>query len=182
MAIVAIVGMPGCGKTETAQPFIKKGFEYVRFGQIVVDEVKKRQLPVEEDYERQIREELRERYGMAAMAALSVPKIENALKAKKDVLIDGLYSWEELLVLRKRFPKLKLLAVYASPATRYKRLAKRKARPLLPEEAAARDRAEIENLNKGGPIAMADFTVLNDGPKKELQKQVESVLRKLRKK
>ena len=180
MAIVAIVGMPGAGKSEVANSFREKGFEYIRFGQIVIDEVAKRGLPIEEDYERQIREEFRERYGMAAMAVLSIPKIEAALKRGKNVLIDGLYSWEELLVLRKSFPELKVLAVYASPEKRYKRLSKRKTRPLSEEEAEARDKAEIENLNKGGPIAMADYTVSNEGSKKELTEQVEKVLRKLK--
>ena len=28
--------------------------------------------------------------------------------------------------------------------------------------------AEIENIDKGGPIAMADFTVVNDGTPAEL--------------
>ncbi len=180
MVIVAIVGMPGCGKSEAARPFTEKGFEYIRFGQIVIDELNKRGLPIEEDYERQIREEFRERYGMAAMAVLSIPKIERAVKKKKDVLIDGLYSWEELLVLRKHFPKLKVVAVYASPAKRYKWLAKRKDRPLGEEEAETRDKAEIENLNKGGPIAIADFTVLNEGTKKELQEAVKKIIRKIK--
>jgi dephospho-CoA kinase len=45
---------------------------------------------------------------------------------------------------------------------RYPRLAGRPVRPLTAEEAASRDKSEIENLNKGGPIAMADYVIPNE--------------------
>ena len=41
-------------------------------------------------------------------------------------------------------------------------MAGRKVRPLTPAEAAGRDRAEIEKLNKSGPISVADYTLLNE--------------------
>jgi len=182
MVIVAVVGMPGAGKSEAAKLFIANGFERVYFGGIVVDEVSRMGLPVNEFNERAVREELRERQGMAAMAVLSIPKIEAAVKQGKNVLIDGLYSWEELLVLREKFPELKVIAVYASPSSRYKYLAKRNHRRLSIQEAKARDRSEIENLNKGGPIAMADYTVSNEGSKAELKKQVQAILKEIVKK
>ena len=53
-------------------------------------------------------------------------------------------------------------------------------RPLTPEAAASRDRAEIENLNKGGPIVMADYTVLNETSMADLKQQVESIIRRLK--
>ncbi len=180
MAMVAIVGMPGSGKSEAAKPFLDAGFERVYFGGIVVEEVRSRNFEVNEANEKLVREELREKHGMAAMAVLSIPKIEAAVKAKKNVLIDGLYSWEELLVLREKFPELKVIAVFASPSIRHERLASRKERPLFKAEAETRDKSEIESLNKGGPIAIADFTILNEGSKKELQKQSELILKKLK--
>jgi dephospho-CoA kinase len=70
--------------------------------------------------------------------------------------------------------------VWSSPQDRYRRLGGRKIRPLTPEEAAGRDRAEIENLNKGGPIALADFTVLNDTSLADLKTQVERIIEKLK--
>ena len=53
------------------------------------------------------------------------------------------------------------------------RLSKRKIRPLTEEEARSRDISEIENLHKGGPIAMADFLVVNDGSEKEFLMKLE---------
>lgn len=178
--IVAIVGMPGSGKSEAAKPFLKAGFELVYFGRAVIDELKSRGLKVNEKNERAVREDLRQKHGMAAMAVLNAPKIEKLVGEGKNVLIDGLYSWEELLELRKKFPALKIVAINAAPSTRYKRLAGRSERPLTEGEASARDRAEIENLNKGGPIAAADFSVSNEGSKEELEKKIEAVLKKLK--
>jgi dephospho-CoA kinase len=48
------------------------------------------------------------------------------------------------------------------------------------EEAANRDRAEVENVDKGGPIAMADFTIINESSLKELKKEVKGVISRLR--
>jgi dephospho-CoA kinase len=47
-------------------------------------------------------------------------------------------------------------------------------------EAANRDKSEIENLNKGGPIAMADITILNEDSLEKLRRETERVLATLR--
>jgi dephospho-CoA kinase len=100
---------------------------------------------------------------MDAYAKLSVPRIDAALKTS-NVVVDGLYSWEEYCYLKERYgDDFIIIAVCTSPQTRYGRLGQRKVRPLTKAQAASRDRAEIEKLNKGGPIAMADFTVLKSG-------------------
>lgn len=97
------------------------------------------------------------------------------------VVVDGLYSWEEYLVMKERFgERLVVVAVTASPATRQKRLASRSVRPLSVDEVIARDRAEIERLNKGGPIAIADITLVNEGTVRELQAQAIRVLESVR--
>src|SRR4030042_725005 len=118
--------------------------------------------------------------GMAAHPILSVPRIDAALKTAS-VVVDGLYSWEEYLYLKKHYGDIFIVvAVWSSPQDRYKRLGSRKLRPLTPEAAAGRDRADIENLNKGGPICMADFTILNDASMGAMKKQVERIVARLR--
>jgi dephospho-CoA kinase len=42
-------------------------------------------------------------------------------------------------------------------------------------EASSRDKSEIENLNKGGPIAMADYTVTNESDLDDLRRQTEKI-------
>jgi len=180
MKVVSIVGMTGAGKSEAARVFEGNGFAAVRFGDVTDDEIKKRGLELNEKNERYIRELLRKEQGMAAYARLNLPRIDSAL-THADVVIDGLYSWEEYTLLRDYYKDaFYVVAVWASPKTRYDRLAGRSERGLTPEDAASRDGAEIENLDKGGPIAMADYTIINESSLEDLEKEVGRVISSLR--
>ena len=118
---------------------------------------------------------------MAAYAKLNLPRIDSALK-HSDVVIDGLYSWEEYTFLKKYYGEgFSVVAVWASPKTRYDRLTGRMARGLTMEEAASRDKAEIENISKGGPIAMADFTIINESSLGDLKKEARKIISRLKK-
>jgi len=180
MKVVAIVGMAGAGKSEVARIFEKNGFRKVRFGDITEEEIENRGLELDEKNERYVREQLRKEHGMSAYAKLNLPRIDASLKLS-DVVVDGLYSWEEYTLLKARYnERFSTVAVWASPATRHARLRNRAKRPLTVEEAASRDKAEIENSNKGGPIAMADFTIINEASLKELERETERVLSALK--
>lgn len=189
--VIAIVGLCGAGKSEVADYFVKKGYAYLRFGQITLDEVKRQGLEPTEENERPIREKFRKELGMAAFALLNIPKIDEYLTRNKSVLADGLYSWSEYKELKKRYGQnLVVIAVYASPETRYKRLEDRRSRygddpnmkyrSFSRQQAQARDAAEIENLEKGGPIAMSDFTIINEGTLSELNLQTEKIYNQIK--
>ena len=174
--LFALVGMCGSGKSVLCEHFRKRGWDFVYFGGVTMNELKKRGLEKNEENERKIREELRATYGQAAFAVLLLDEIEEKLRSG-DVVIDGLYSWSEFKVLDERFgDRLKLIAVIADKETRYARLAKREIRPLTPEQAKSRDRAEIENLEKGGPIATADWFVDNNGDVSVTLAQVDAII------
>ena len=180
MKVVAIVGMAGAGKSEVAGLFEKAGFTRIRFGDVTDEELKKRGQALNEENERRVRELLREEHGMAAYAKLNLPRIEAAL-ASSDVVIDGLYSWEEYTLLKERYNNdLLVVAVWSSPKTRYTRLNGRRSRPLTPVETTERDRAEIENSHKGGPIAVADYTIVNESSLEDLKKQTEQIIARIR--
>ena len=181
MKVVAIVGMPGAGKSEVARQFEKNGFARIRFGDVTDQEVRKRGLELNEENERRVRERLRQEQGMAAYAKLNLPGIDSALK-NSDVVIDGLYSWEEYTLLKSHYGEgFYVVAVWASPGTRYARLIHRLERPLSLEEASSRDRAEIENTNKGGPVAMANFTIINESSLDDLRKGTKKIIFRLKK-
>lgn len=176
MKIVAIVGMNGSGKSEVARAFEEHGFRRIRFGDITDREIARRGLPLNEESERTIRQLLRKEHGMDAYAKLNLPFIDEALR-HSPVVIDGLYSWDEYKLLKERYgADLILVAVYASPKTRQSRLPMRKVRPLTPAESLSRDYNEIEKLGKGGPIAMADFTLINESSIEHLRKETERLI------
>jgi len=177
--VVSVVGMTGAGKSEVSRVFEQNGFISIRFGDLTDEEIKRRGLKPGEASERLVRETLRREQGADAYAELNLPRIEQALK-KSNVVVDGLYSWEEYTCLKSCYGEdLCLVAVWSSPKTRYARLASRSSRSLTPEEAASRDRAEIENIGKGGPIAMADFTIINESSLEELKEEAARVAARL---
>lgn len=187
--IICVVGMAGAGKSLVADELVKQGFEYLRFGQITLNEVKRRGIEANENNEREIREEFRKRYGMGAFATLNLSKIDELLKKGTGVVIDGLYSWSEYKILKEKYGEaMYVVAVYASPKLRYARLKNRsiegdynqRFRSLTEKESKNRDYAEIENIEKGGPIAMADFTIVNTGTIDELKIEVEKILKQIK--
>jgi dephospho-CoA kinase len=117
---------------------------------------------------------------MAAYAILNKPKIDAALKTS-NVVVDGLYSWEEYLFLKESYGNnLYVIAVFSSPDTRHSRLAARKIRGLTKEESYGRDKVEIENINKGGPIAMADYTIINESTMENLIAETDKIISRVK--
>ena len=73
----------------------------------------------------------------------------------------------------------KVVAVHAYPGLRFSRLRNRPIRPLKTfEEFEKRDWTEIEGTDKGGPIAVADHTVINEGSLSQLHGQLDDILKK----
>ncbi len=182
--IICLVGMCGSGKSTVADELVKKGYSFIRFGQLTLDIIKEKGLEPTEENEKVIRENVRKEHGMGAYAALNIPKFDNLLE-QNNVIADGLYSWSEYKILKEHYKNnIIIVAVIAPPEIRYERLAARKYidekmrnRPATKEQAESRDYAEIENIEKGGPIAMADYYILNNSDLEELKKQINNFLR-----
>lgn len=173
--IIAVIGLCGSGKTEAVKFFEERGFKKVYFGEVVLNELKKEGLEQNERNERVMRERLRKEFGMGVMAAKSLPKIEEYFSSG-NVVIESLYSWDEFKIVKEKFgDAFKLLTVHTNKPLRYKRLAERKVRPLTEREAISRDYSEIENLDKGGPIAFTDYLVMNNGTIEEMRSELEHV-------
>jgi len=180
--ILAVVGLPGAGKTEIVEYLKNKtNWPGVYFGDVTFDEMKKEGLEINEANERKTREEIRKNLGMGAYAILSVPKVQELFK-NSSVIVESLYSWEEYLEMKKEFGDIfKVLAVFSSPETRIKRMVNRPIRPLHREDVISRDYAQIENVHQAGPIARADFMIVNEESKEDLYKQIDKVIEKLTK-
>jgi len=145
---VAVVGMCGSGKSVLCGYFEDLGWQKVYFGGVTVSELKKQGITVNEENERKMREGLRAKYGMGAFALLLKDEILDKL-SRGNVVLDGLYSWSEYVILKELLgDNLVLLAVVTNSGVRKERLASREVRPLTAEQVDSRDKAEIENLKR----------------------------------
>lgn len=163
-----------------AQHLQQRGYFQFRFGGIVVDEVTRRGWAINPRNEQIVREELRANEGMDVMARRALPSLTAAFADHDCIIIDGLYSWAEYKTLKKELDaELFVIAIVSPRRDRYARLANRPERPLTWEEAEARDYREIESLEKGGPIAVADYTLVNDRDAQSLLDRLDALVAQL---
>lgn len=179
--VLVFVGMPGAGKSVCVDHLKSKGLPSLYFGGITIDEIKQRGLEVNETNERLVREDIRAKEGKGAYALRILAKLEKYFdEGSKCVVVDGLYSWTEYKIFKDTLAgDAVIIAVVASRELRHSRLTSRDIRPLNNQEADSRDYAEIENLEKGGPIANADFYLHNAGSAKHMLNTLDHLLQSL---
>ena len=181
--ILAIVGMSGSGKSVVVDHLTAKGFPKVYFGGMIYKEMERRGIERTPDgeSEKKFREMIRETEGNDWVVKQVISETKDLIEAgQKRIILDGLYTWTEYKTLKHEFPgQVSVLAVVVDKGLRHKRVGKRADRPFNAEEIQERDRSEVENLEKGGPIAMADYYVLNNSDVEDLNARVDDVLKKI---
>lgn len=178
--LIAVVGMSGSGKSVVTEYLESINWSKLYFGGITYKLMKEAGIERTEDgkSEKEFREKLRKEHGLECYAKFMDPEIKEALKSS-NVVLDGLYSWYEYKYLIERYPNLKLVCVVSDKDIRYERVAERVDRSFDKEAIIYRDLSEIENLYKGGPIAYADYYILNNFDKDMAIKRVEEILEKI---
>ncbi|MEO7364312.1 MAG: AAA family ATPase [Candidatus Saccharimonadales bacterium] len=180
--VIVFVGMPGAGKSVCVEYLKERGIPFAYFGGITIDEVKRRGMEVSEASEKFVREDIRAKEGNGAYAVRIIARVEEYFEEGHDfVVVDGLYSWTEYKIFKQSFGDNAIIIAIATPrSVRHARLAVRPLRPLSADDASARDYAEIENLEKGGPIANADHFLANDKDVAELETDLAHLLADLK--
>lgn len=181
LKILAFVGLPGAGKSTAVDYFTEKGYPKVYFGGVVFEAMKEEGIEITPENEKAFRVAFREQHGKDVVANRIVDQINHLASAGQHrIIADGLYTWTEYKILKKAFPgELILAAVVAPRHVRYHRLGQRPVRPFTSAEAYDRDTHEIENLEKGGPIAIADHYVINEHSISELDAQLDRLEKEL---
>jgi len=179
--IIAFVGLAGSGKSTAVDYLTEKGYPKVYFGGVVLDAMTEAGLEHTQENEKPFREEIREKEGKDFVVKRIISQIHGLINAGQHrIIADGLYTWTEYKALKKEFPgELTVAAIVTPKHLRHHRLVNRPVRPLTDAEANQRDWAEIENLEKGGPIAIADHYIINDGDKEKLHAQIDAELRSI---
>lgn len=181
LRILAFVGLAGAGKSTAVTYFTEKGYPKVYFGGVIYEAMKDAGIERTAESEKAFREAFREKYGKDAVARKIIEQINGLAGAgQKRIIADGLYSWSEYKALKDAFPgELTLVSIVAPRKLRYRRLAQRSERPYTASESYDRDISQIENLEQGGPIAIADHYVINEGSIEALNDQLAGIEREL---
>lgn len=181
--IVALVGLSGTGKSTAVDYLTHKGIPKVYFGGIFYEAMKEAGLtPGDWGPEAVFRKEIREREGKDFVVKRAIKQFRDLIASgQHHIIADGLYSWTEYKALKHEFPgELTVVAVVAPKHLRYHRLANRSERPLTAQEVTERDWREIEDIEKGGPIAVADYYIANDKDPEYLYSQIDSILKNIK--
>jgi dephospho-CoA kinase len=175
--VLGVAGMPGAGKGTVREIFQKMGYTVVVMGDEVREEAKRRNVKPTPENLGMIMLKLREEEGPAAVAKRCIPKME---EAKEKVVVEGIRSLHEVDEFKKHFQNFTLIAVHASPETRFQRLFQRKRSddPKRWETFRERDLREL-NVGIGAAIATADKVIVNEGSKFQLKRRAREVLKEV---
>ena len=121
--IVGLVGMPGSGKSLVVETAEQEGYAVVIMGDIIREETQKRGLEPNPKNIGKVMLGLRKTSGNSVIAQKCIPKILQLESSK--VIVDGLRSLHEADAFKACFAKFSLIAVHASPETRFNRLHRR---------------------------------------------------------
>ncbi|HII85607.1 TPA: flagellar hook-basal body complex protein FliE [Candidatus Bathyarchaeota archaeon] len=179
--IIGLVGMPGSGKSLVVETAQKQGYAVVTMGDVVREETLKAGLALNPTNIGKIMLELRKKNGNGVVAQKSISKIEGQ-KGNK-ILIDGLRSLREVEVFKEHFEKFSLIAIHASPQTRFNRLLRRGRSddPKDWETFMERDIREL-SVGLGNAIATSEYLVVNEGKPVEAKTKIQHVFLRVEKK
>ncbi len=178
--VVLIVGLPGSGKDAAAKAIEEElGFKVLRMSDELLDELKRRGLPITRENMRKLGMELRGEMGPSAIAKLVIRRIEGS-NGEKGFVVNGIRNLEEIEEFERKFgDDVVTIAILASKNLRFLRQLKRRRVGFDKEsyeEFLVEDREEIRTFHLGDAIAAADYFILNEGSLEDLRWRVVTLL------
>lgn len=182
--IIALVGLSGAGKSTVTDYLGTKDYPKVHFGNVILSALKEAGLEPTLENEKMMREKLRGEEGEEGedvVVRRIIEQIHHLVDSGQHrIIADGMGAWDAYKLLRHEFPgELTVVALATPRRLRHHRLTTRIERPLTDAEANQRDYDEIERLNKGGVIAMADYFVPNEDDTDALYARVDQLLKQI---
>jgi dephospho-CoA kinase len=173
--VVGLAGMPGSGKSVVVDSAREMGYDIVVMGNVIREETLKRGLELTPQNVGKVMLQLRREEGDNVIAQRCIPKIMERASGK--VMVDGLRSLYEADAFKANFAKFSLLAVHASPETRFGRLFHRRRSddPAEWEVFHERDMREL-GVGLGNVVAMAEQMVVNDNDFEQAKEAVKMEL------
>ncbi len=172
--MIAVVGMPGSGKSEFVNVALNLGYRFISMGDIVREETVKRGYPLEESGK--VAQMLRDKEGLDAIAVLTLDKIRETHYTK--FLIEGIRGIKEIERFRNEID-FTLVGIHSSPRIRFERLKNRGREddPEIIEDFHKRDLREL-SWGLGEALALSDFIIDNNGTLEEYRANIDKVIKK----
>jgi len=186
MMVFGITGTLGAGKGTLVDYLIdEKGFSHYSVRQFLVDEIVKRNLPVNRDTMTSVANDLRKNH---SPSYITDELFRKAQISGKNCVIESIRTPGEIESLRKN-KGFCLLAIDADPLIRFNRIVLRNSETdqidfhtFLSNEAREMDSTDPNHQNLRRCIEMADFQLYNNGSVDELIRNFEVILNKILKK
>lgn len=178
--MLIVTGMPGAGKDEFAKVAEKMGYSIIRMGDIVREYTEKMGLEVNSANVGIIANSERKLRGEAIWALRTIEKIGEC--SNERIVIDGARSIAEVRTFREKFGEVYIVAILASPKTRFERIIRRGRKDdfITYDEFEKRDLREL-SWGVGEVIALADFYIVNESSLEEFHANVKKFLEKFEK-
>ena len=176
--LLLITGMAGSGKTTLADLLREKGYTLFTMGDVIRQEVRMRNQPPTPENLGKMAESIRKTGGDAAVAQKCIPLIIG--EPNPNVAIDGVRSLDEVYAFQEAFNTY-LIAVHASPDTRFRRLKNRGRSDDPPNRQVFRERENRElGFGMGNAIALSNCIICNEKGIEDLERELDKLLRELK--
>ena len=176
MKLIITTGMPGSGKEEFLIAASDSGIPFIRMGDIVREFHAKRGEEDKDLSVGQLANLDRQRYGFDIWAKRAMEKMYGDI-----FMIDGCRSMDEVRAYKNITDDVNIVAIFASPKTRYDRLVKR-GRDDAPnniDEFEQRDNREL-SWGLGETMALADKMIINESTLEDFKRSVMELMEEFR--
>lgn len=178
--LIGITGTDGAGKGTVVEYLVKqKGYLHYSGRGYLTRELNSRGLPTDRSHLREMGNEFRAQYGNGYLVSVALRQVHE--EAWPYLIIESIRAVAEVEALRAAGGIL--LAVDADVRVRYERIVGRGSASdkVTFEEFVAQETLEMNDpdphgMQKAQVLAMADYTIMNDGSFEELGAAVEKAL------
>lgn len=178
--IIGITGTNGAGKGTVVDYLVKeKGFHHYSARAFIVEEIKRRGLPVHRSTMREVGNDLRAKNGPGYIDRVCIADAEE--KGYENILIESIRNVLSAKGLKEKGAML--LAVDADRHMRYERVVLRGSETdkvdfdtWVMEEEREWHNTDAHDMNVPMVMSMADYTLHNDGTHEDLYIQIDKAL------
>jgi len=183
--IIGVTGTNGAGKGTLPEYLVERhGFTHYSARAFITEEIERRGLPVDRTSMNMVANDLRKMYGPEHVVK---SLFERAKENGGDAIIESVRALGEARYLKEQGAFV--VAIDADRKIRYDRITKRASATdkvtfeefCMQEDREMAQEAEYD-MNVGGVMKMADYTLTNDGSLEELHAAIEEMVSTLRSK